>query len=195
MKLLVIASFEMRTFWVLISTVVQQLGCSLAQWVSRQPHTTAAQVWIQPAALCCMSSRFLFSPPYHYPIKVKMSKNIMSAYNTPSLVVHSKLVFHCTLTSHFIRYTVFELTFALRTALILHDTEIFAPNWQHHTLAADVSAAHPLHNTWHISKVLYWTEICWLWRPFVYSDLTVMFNKPSEDGYINECRWSALIFR
>lgn len=33
---------------------------------------------------------FLFSPPYHYPIKAKMAKNIMSAYNSPSLVVHRR---------------------------------------------------------------------------------------------------------
>lgn len=81
-KLLVIASFEMRTFWVLISTVVQQLGCSLAQWVSRQPHATVAQVSIQPVGLCYMSS----------PIKAKMAKNMMSAYNSPSLVVHRRWI-------------------------------------------------------------------------------------------------------
>lgn len=35
---------------------------------------------------------FLFSPPYHYPIKAKMAKNIISAYNSPSLVVHRRWI-------------------------------------------------------------------------------------------------------
>lgn len=33
----------------------------------------------------------------------------------------------------------------------------------------------------HIPKVLYWIEIWWLWRPFEYSELIVMFKKPVWD--------------
>ena len=34
----------------------------------------------------------------------------------------------------------------------------------------------------HISKVLYWIEIWWQWRPLEYSELIVMFKKPVWDG-------------
>lgn len=36
--------------------------------------------------------------------------------------------------------------------------------------------------TWFVpTKVLCWTEICWLWTPFEYSELIVMLKKPVWD--------------
>jgi len=44
----------------------------------------------------------------------------------------------------------------------------------------------------HISKLLYWIEICWLWRPFEFSELIVMFKRPVWDD-LNFVTWHVIL--
>lgn len=80
--------------------------------------------------------------------------------------------------------------------------------WQHHTVFAELSAAHDetllVHN---IPKVLYWLQIWWMWRrPFEqlwthchvqWHDALCCCKQESEDGsvVINGWAWSAIIIR
>ncbi len=123
-----------------------------------------------------------------------------------------------------------EPPFAFRTALILLWHRFnkvletfprdFGPYWHDSiTQLLQICRLH-IHDAnlsfHHIPKVVYWIEIWWLWRPFVESELIVMFKKPvwddlsfatwciillevaSEDRYtvvIKGWTWSATILR